>query len=133
GWLRSSPRAPARASGASGLGVRQQDAVSAREASRPPSRPQLPAALTARHWVRRLNGLRGGHRGLWIALTAVLVLGGTIASVLGARAVASSETQKARLASPLASTRIAATLKLAIQHEEDLVIGASAYVSGNPR
>jgi diguanylate cyclase (GGDEF)-like protein len=60
------------------------------------------------------------------------MLGGTAASIVAARSVASSEAQKARLASHLSSARIAATLKLAIQHEEDLVIAASAYVTGNP-
>jgi diguanylate cyclase (GGDEF)-like protein len=83
--------------------------------------------------VRRANALRGGRRSIWLAVTALLVLGGIVASVLGARAVASSETQKARLASHLASAEIAATLKLAILHEEDLVVSASAYVTGNPR
>ena len=65
-------------------------------------------------------------------MTLVLVLGGTLAAVLGARAVASSETQKARLAFHLSSAEIASTLKLAIQHEEDLVVSASAYVTANP-
>ena len=84
-------------------------------------------------WLRRLDALRGSHRNFWIGLTAVLVLGGMLAAVLGAQAVAGSEAQKAKLASHLASNEIAATLKLAIQHEEDLVVSASAYVSGNPQ
>ena len=99
---------------------------------RPPIRSRTPAWLAPRQWFRRLNALRGSHRSFWLALTAVLVLGGTLASVLGARAVAGSEAQKAKLASHLASNEIASTLKLAIQHEEDLVISASAYVTGNP-
>ena len=99
---------------------------------RPPIRSRTPARLAPRQWFRRLNALRGSHRNFWLALTAMLVLGGTLASVLGARAVAGSEAQKAKLASHLASNEIASTLKLAIQHEEDLVISASAYVTGNP-
>jgi diguanylate cyclase (GGDEF)-like protein len=62
-----------------------------------------------------------------------LVLVGTLASVLGARAVARSQGDKARLAFHLASAGIATTLKLAIQHEEDLVVNASAFVTGNPK
>ena len=82
--------------------------------------------------MRRLDALRGNHPSFWIALAVTLVLGGILAAVLGAAAVASSEAQKAKLASHLASNEIAGTLKLAIQHEEDLVVSASAYVTGNP-
>jgi diguanylate cyclase (GGDEF)-like protein len=71
-------------------------------------------------------------RGAWAAATILLVLGGTLASVLGARAVDRSEADKARLAFHLTSAEIASTLKLAIQHEEDLVVSTSAYVTRNP-
>jgi diguanylate cyclase (GGDEF)-like protein len=63
---------------------------------------------------------------------ALLVLAGVLASVLGAREMARSNADKARLAFNLTSAEIASTLKLAIQHEEDLVVGASAFVTGNP-
>jgi len=107
-------------------------AVSFSQIIRPPLRSRIPPAVSPRHWIRRLNALRGTHRNFWLGLTAVLVFGGMLAAVLGSHAVASSEAQKAKLASHLASTEIAATLKLAIQHEEDLVVSASAYVTGNP-
>jgi diguanylate cyclase (GGDEF)-like protein len=67
------------------------------------------------------------------AIAALLVLAGTVASVLGAHALARSDADKGRLAFHLASAEIASTLKLAIQHEEDLVVTASAFVTGNPR
>ncbi|HTW41916.1 MAG TPA: EAL domain-containing protein [Solirubrobacteraceae bacterium] len=70
-------------------------------------------------------------RSVWAA-TALLVLAGALASVIGARAAARSQGDKARLAFQLASAEIASTLKLAIQHEEDLVVSASAFISGNP-
>jgi len=60
------------------------------------------------------------------------VLAGALASLLGARSVARSEGEKARLAFHLASAEIASTLKLSIQHEEDLVVGASAFAAGDP-
>jgi diguanylate cyclase (GGDEF)-like protein len=70
---------------------------------------------------------------LGAALVAVLVLlAGTAASLLGAHALARSEAAKGRLAFHLASAEIASTLGLAIQHEEDLVVSASAFVTGNP-
>ncbi len=65
-------------------------------------------------------------------MTVALVLAGMLASVLGARAVARSDADKARLAFHLASAEIASTLTLAIQHEEDLVVSASAFVTGSP-
>jgi diguanylate cyclase (GGDEF)-like protein len=63
---------------------------------------------------------------------AVLVSLGVIASVLGAGAVARSDAARGRLAFHLASSEIASTLKLAIEHEEDLVISASAFIASNP-
>jgi diguanylate cyclase (GGDEF)-like protein len=69
---------------------------------------------------------------IWAAATALLVIAGIVASVLGAKAVARSDADKARLSSHLASAEIASTLKLAIEHEEDLVVSASAFVSENP-
>ncbi len=67
-----------------------------------------------------------------MAITGVLLLAGILAAVFGARAVARSDADKARLSFHLTSAEIASTLKLAIQHEEDLVVSARAYVTGNP-
>jgi diguanylate cyclase (GGDEF)-like protein len=80
----------------------------------------------------RLRRLPGGRQRVWTTMTGLLVLAGTLAAILGAHAVARSDADKARLSFHLASAEIASTLKLAIQHEEDLVVSASAYVTGNP-
>ncbi|MHB8240741.1 MAG: bifunctional diguanylate cyclase/phosphodiesterase [Solirubrobacteraceae bacterium] len=72
------------------------------------------------------------HLSIWAAATALLVIAGIVASVLGAKAVARSDADKARLSFNLSSAEIASTLKLAIQHEEDLVVSASAFVSEHP-
>jgi diguanylate cyclase (GGDEF)-like protein len=82
--------------------------------------------------LRRLKTLGRGRKSVWAVCAVLLVLAGTLASLVGARAVAHSDVDKARLAFHLASAEIAATLKLAIQHEEDLVVNASAFVTGNP-
>jgi diguanylate cyclase (GGDEF)-like protein len=81
---------------------------------------------------RRLRPASHGRRGFWAAVAVALVVGGALAAVLGARALARSEAAKARLASHLASSQIASTLTLSLQHEEDLVVSASAFVTGNP-
>jgi diguanylate cyclase (GGDEF)-like protein len=69
---------------------------------------------------------------MWVGIAAVIVLAGTLASVLGAHAVARSGADKARLAFHLTSAEVASTLTLAIQHEEDLIVSAGAFVAGNP-
>ncbi len=94
-------------------------AVASRAAigSRAPRRPGAVRALTGR------------RTSVWAAVMAVLMLAGTLGAVFGARAVASSEAAKARLAFRSASAEIASNLRMAIQHEEDLVISASAFIT----
>jgi diguanylate cyclase (GGDEF)-like protein len=81
---------------------------------------------------RRLKAPGRGRESLCAAVTAVLVLAGAFGSMLGARAVAHSDADRAQLTFHLASAEIASSLKQAIQHEEDLVVSASAFVRGNP-
>jgi diguanylate cyclase (GGDEF)-like protein len=69
-----------------------------------------------------------GMRGVWLALTALLVTAGVIGAALGAHAVARSDASSERLSFHLTSAQIASTLELAIQHEEDLVVAARALV-----
>ncbi len=92
--------------------------------------PSRPRSRTGGLW--RLKSLWQGRNRVWTGITVLLVLAGVLASVLGARAVARSDADHARLAFHLASAEIASTLKLAIQHEEDLVVSASAFVTDNP-
>jgi len=68
---------------------------------------------------------------VWAAVTAVLVLAGILASVLGAGAVARTDADRGRLGFHLSSAEVAAALKLELQHEEDLVLSASAFANGN--
>jgi diguanylate cyclase (GGDEF)-like protein len=65
----------------------------------------------------------------WVVLAAGLVLAGALAAIVGASAVQRSEDSKARLAFRASTDEIAATLKLAIQQEEDLIVAASAFVT----
>src|SRR5450631_2225093 len=80
----------------------------------------------------RLRALSHHRNAAWVAAAVVVMVGGTIASIVGAQGMARSNADKARLAFHLNSAEVAATLKLAIQHEEDLVINASAFITGNP-
>jgi len=88
----------------------------------------------ARRLVRALSRARRSSRwGVdpWLAVAAVLMFGGVFATVARSRAVASSEAAKEHLAFRISSEEIASTLKLAIQHEEDLVVAASAFVTSS--
>jgi diguanylate cyclase (GGDEF)-like protein len=99
----------------------------------PDPQPERASRPIAR--ISRLRGVKrtvAGRKSVWAAAALLLVFGGVLASVLGARAVARSDAGKARLAFHLASAEIASTLRLAIQHEEDLVVSASAFVAGDP-
>jgi hypothetical protein len=114
----------------------EADGPNAAPPSEAPSRPTSRLGLSRRaktaERARRVKTLLGTRESVWRTLAALLVLVGALASLLGARAVARSDEEKARLAFHLGSAEIASTLKLAIQHEEDLVVNASAFVTGNP-
>jgi diguanylate cyclase (GGDEF)-like protein len=70
--------------------------------------------------------------GLWVVGALLLVLLGTTLSVLAARAVAHDEAQKAHRAFASSSAEVSSRLKLALQHEEDLVVSTSAFVVTHP-
>ncbi|MBF6557650.1 MAG: EAL domain-containing protein [Acidimicrobiales bacterium] len=69
---------------------------------------------------------------IWLLAAIGLVGIGTIGSVLGARAIARTDGQRSRQAFVTSSMDIASTLKLAIQHEQDLVTPAGAFAVRNP-
>jgi len=81
----------------------------------------------------RLKHMARGRRAVWAALAALCVAAGAVGSVLGAHAVAHTDAATARQAFPRSSAEIASNVKLAIQHEEDLLISASTFFAGNPK
>jgi diguanylate cyclase (GGDEF)-like protein len=81
----------------------------------------------------RVQRLARGRTGTWAAVAALCVAAVAVGSVLGARAVAHNDAAEARLAFPRTSATIASTLKLAIQHDEDLIVSASTFFASNPR
>jgi len=74
-----------------------------------------------------------GHsrRRAWAAGSALLLTLGVLAALVGATELAHNATARARDGFRSASTQIASTLQLAIQHEEDLVVAARAFVVGD--
>ena len=68
-----------------------------------------------------------------VALAAFCVIGGTLGSFLGAKAIASSDAASARAAFPRTAAGIASGVKLELAHEEDLVVASSTFFAGNPK
>jgi diguanylate cyclase (GGDEF)-like protein len=67
----------------------------------------------------------------WVATAVLLAVTGTVASVLGASEVAQSESHNSRDAALDSSAAIASTIKLELQHEQDLAISAAAVSVDN--
>lgn len=72
------------------------------------------------------------QRCVWTALAAVMLIAGTGGAFFSARTVARQNIYRSRRAFAASSADIASTLKLALQHEDDLIVGGAAYLAGNP-
>jgi diguanylate cyclase (GGDEF)-like protein len=103
------------------------------------STPQTKAAPSSPGRLERLKHLTSGRKGIWAAVAALCVAVGIVGSVLGAHAVARSNSANVDRAYPRTSQGIArttagivSTLKQSIQHEQDLVISTSTYFAGHP-
>jgi diguanylate cyclase (GGDEF)-like protein len=65
-------------------------------------------------------------------MTALLVVAGIAGSMLSARVLARNDREKTHSAFTSSAAEVASRLRLAVQHEEDLVVGARAFIVGNP-
>jgi diguanylate cyclase (GGDEF)-like protein len=72
------------------------------------------------------------RRKVWAGGAALLIVLGTVGSVVGAAAVAGNEVQKSKQSFGTSSAGVASNLKLSIQHEQDLVVSAAGFIVGNP-
>jgi diguanylate cyclase (GGDEF)-like protein len=72
------------------------------------------------------------RRPLWLAIALTLAVLGCCASVLGAHAVAKNDAAASRHLFQASSSDIATTLRLDIQHEQDLVLSTGAYFVSFP-
>jgi diguanylate cyclase (GGDEF)-like protein len=84
--------------------------------------------------------LVGDRRAVWAVVAVACIVSGVLASVMGAHAVARSDAASVGKTFPRTPAgiertlaTIASGLKPAIQHEEDLVIGASTFFAGHPK
>ena len=76
-------------------------------------------------------GMSRSHH-MWLFVAAVIAIAGVLGSVAAARSVAGNDAGKSQKSFERASTNVASTLQLAIQHENDLVVNAAAYVVDDP-
>jgi diguanylate cyclase (GGDEF)-like protein len=81
----------------------------------------------------RFKRLAPGRKAVWAAVAVLCVAGGTVGSLLRAQTVLHTDKTEAQQMLHLSSAEIALRLKLAIQHEEDLAIGAGTFFAGNPK
>ena len=70
---------------------------------------------------------------VWSLAALALLVAGTLASVIGAWQVLRIDDQNARQTFDASATQIASTLKLAIVHEQDLVVGAGSVFVRDPQ
>ena len=73
------------------------------------------------------------RRRAWLLGAVLLVVVGTIGSVLGAQAVARNQAQQSRQRFVASARGIASTLTLALQHEQDLVLTVGTFVTLGPQ
>jgi diguanylate cyclase (GGDEF)-like protein len=69
---------------------------------------------------------------VWPIAAVALVVGGIATSASAASATAGDAREKSHQAFAASSAEIASTFRLAIRHEEDLVVTTSAFILGNP-
>jgi diguanylate cyclase (GGDEF)-like protein len=82
---------------------------------------------------RRPYGVdRSKRRSVWLAATALLVIGGLLGSLFAAGSVRSNDTARSQEAFKASSGTITSTLQLAIQHESDLNVSAAGFIVGDP-
>jgi diguanylate cyclase (GGDEF)-like protein len=92
------------------------------ESTRPAASPRVRDHRFPDHRFRRHHA--------WVAIAAGLALAGVLGALLAAGSVARRDAESSRRDLQVTSAQVASTLQLAIEHEEDLVVNAGAYILG---
>ncbi len=72
------------------------------------------------------------RRPVWAIVAGLLIVGGTVSSVLAGVSLWKGEDATSRQAFEASSAEIASTLELAIEHESDLIDSADGFIAENP-
>jgi diguanylate cyclase (GGDEF)-like protein len=127
------PQAPAQGAPAPRPVAQAPQTQSAPQGNGGGSAPAPPVTASGEPPREAKTGLISAHKLVWAAVALLCVAAGVVVTLLGARAVARTDTTKARQTAQQTSGEIAASVKAAIRHEEDLAIGASTYFAGNSK
>ncbi len=73
----------------------------------------------------------GSRKLVWAGVALLCTAAGAVGSVLGAHAVANSDSSKGRQNAQQSAAAIASTVKQSLRHEEDIAVGAATYFAGN--
>jgi diguanylate cyclase (GGDEF)-like protein len=103
------------------------------ESSASPDAAPSPGAQAEPEPERSSPGPSGARKLVWALVALVCVAAGVVGSVLGAHAVARSDSAKSRQSAQQTSAAVASNVKLALRHEEDIAVGAATYFAGNSR
>ncbi len=82
-------------------------------------------------YTRAFAARAGRHRRRWIIVALALLAGGLAGSALAAHVLAGNDAQRSRAAFNTSADGTAAALAATLQHEEDLVVSARTYISGD--
>ena len=74
-----------------------------------------------------------GRRLVWAIVALLFLAAGVAGSLLGAHAVARSDSSNARHSAQQSSQAIASTAKQELRHEEDIAVGAATYFAANSK
>jgi diguanylate cyclase (GGDEF)-like protein len=77
------------------------------------------------------------HRALpyrrgWLALGSLVIIVGAVSAFIGATAVAHSDVEHSHDVARSTASAVTSSLKLSIQHEQDLAAGAGAFITDSP-
>ena len=81
------------------------------------------------------RGRRSGSRQrgrVWLIVAMLILAAGCVGAVAAAKVESTHNAQKARQAFVSSSAQVASTLRLAVQHEQDLTVSAGAFIATNP-
>jgi diguanylate cyclase (GGDEF)-like protein len=76
---------------------------------------------------------RGARKLVWALVALLCTAAGVAGSLLGAHAIARSDSTKSRQSTQQTAAAVAASVKLSLRHEEDIAIGAATYFAGNAK
>jgi diguanylate cyclase (GGDEF)-like protein len=82
--------------------------------------------------LKQFQRLSSKHLRLWTCIAAGIVILGSASAFVGANAIVRSSNERSHKAFITSSFQIASTLKLDLQHEQDLIDSTQSFLIGNP-